>query len=139
MKKLLFLFAICVLFLHTANAQERDKWLHSDTLISGVDSIYVDTLSSKYQFVVVTIQDTGTTYTDSLQVETLDMNYKVWSPVAVRNLIDFTDTEKLIPGAGSTRRYLVLDPNIWVIRIIRYNAQYVAGRTTYISIMAKNY
>lgn len=137
MKKLFIL--ILLLTAIGLNAQERDKWSHSDTLISGTDSLYVDTLYSKYMFVVVTVRDTGTTLTDSLQVEVLDMNYKTWSPVAVRSLADFSDYEKLIAGAGNSRQFLILNPNIYIFRIRLLNVQYIAGRTTYISVMAKNY
>ena len=138
MKKLAFLVLLCVIFTQSYG-QERDRWSKSDTLISGTDSLYVDTLYSKYQFVVLTVRDTGSTLTDSLIVENLDMNYKVWSPIAVRNLVDFTDTEKVIAGAGNTRQYLILNPNIYIFRVRLLNTQYIANRTTYISIMAKNY
>ena len=135
-KTLLILF---LLLTTSIFAQERDKWSKVDTLISGTDSLYVDTLYSKYEFVEVTVQDTGATYTDSIQVETLDMSYKVWTPIAVRDLSTFTDDDVMIAGAGKTRRFLVLDPNIYIIRIRLINAQYVSGRMTKISIMAKSY
>ena len=137
MKKLFILILLLTAF--GLNAQERDKWSHSDTLISGTDSLYVDTLYSKYMFVVVTVRDTGTTLTDSLQVEVLDMNYKTWSPVSVLNLSDGIIYDYCVAGAGLTRRFLIYDPNIYIFRVRLINAQYVAGRTTYISVMAKNY
>lgn len=138
MKKLAFLILLCVIFTQSYG-QERDRWSKSDTLISGTDSLYVDTLYSKYQFVVLTVRDTGSTLTDSLIVETLDMNYKVWSPVAVINLSDGFAYDYCIPGANKTRSFLIYNPNIYIYRVRLINAQYVAGRTVYISSMAKNY
>ena len=133
---------ILILFLLLATisfAQERDKWSKSDTLIAGTDSLYVDTLKSEYQFVEIIVQDTGSVLTDSLQVESLDMNYKVWTPIAVRCLCTFSDYQYMVAGAGNTRSFLVLSPNIYILRIRLINAQYVAGRMTKISVMAKNY
>jgi len=139
MKKLLFLLLMCVIFTQFSYGQERDKWFKSDTIISGTDSLYTDTLFSKYQYVVLTVRDTGTVFTDSLIVETLDMNYKTWSPAAVLSLADGFIYDYIIPGAGVTRKYLIYDPNIYIFRARLLNAQYVAGRTVYISVMAKNY
>ena len=137
MKKLFIL--ILLLTAIGLQAQERDKWSHSDTIISGTDSIYVDTLYSKYQFVTVVVQDTGSVKTDSLQVETLDPTYKVWTPIGVKNLIDNTDDTLMIAGAGLTRKFQLLDPNIYIFRIRLINAEFISGRRTFISIMAKNY
>jgi hypothetical protein len=138
MKKLLFLLTICLIFVGVTHSQDRYKWSKNDTLISGTDSIYVDTLESKYNIVEVIVQDTGTVLTDSLIVETLDMNYKVWTPIAVKNLSTYTESSYVIAGTGNTRRFWVLDPNIYIIRIRSVNQQYVAGRKTYISLMCKN-
>ena len=138
MKKILFLILMCVIFAQSYG-QERDKLFHSDTLISGTDSIYVDTLYSKYRYVTITVQDTGSVFTDSLQVETLDPVYSVWTPIGVTNLIDGTDDTLMIAGAGKTRKFLVLDPNIYIIRVRLINAEFINKRGTLISIMAKNY
>lgn len=137
MKKLLILILLLTAF--GLNAQERDKWSHSDTIISGTDSLYVDTLYSKYQFAVLTVRDTGSTFTDSLQIEVLDMNYKTWSPVSVLDLSDGILYDYCVAGAGLIRRFLIYDPNIYIFRVRLINTQYVAGRTTFISVMAKNY
>lgn len=137
MKKLLILILLLTAF--GLNAQERDKWSHSDTIISGTDSLYVDTLYSKYQYAVLTVRDTGSTFTDSLQIEVLDMNYKTWSPVSVLNLSDGIIYDYCVAGAGLTRRFLIYDPNIYIFRVRLINTQYVAGRKTFISVMAKNY
>lgn len=137
MKKLFIL--ILLLTAIGLQAQERDKWSHSDTIISGTDSLYVDTLYSKYQIVTVVVQDTGSVKTDSLQVETLDPTYKVWTPIGVKNLIDNTDDTLMIAGAGLTRKFQLLDPNIYIFRIRLINTEFISGRRTFISIMAKNY
>ena len=137
MKKLFILILLLTAF--GLNAQERDKWSHSDTIISGTDSLYVDTLYSKYQYAVLTVRDTGSTFTDSLQIEVLDMNYKTWSPVSVLNLSDGIIYDYCVAGAGLTRRFLIYDPNIYIFRVRLINTQYVAGRKTFISVMAKNY
>jgi len=154
MKKLLILLALCVISLHSY-AQERDTWekmtaLTTDTTgsVQDEDSMWVhgtpvttttDTLFSRYQYVLLTVQDTGTVFTDSLIIETLDMNYKVWSPVAVLNLSDGIIYDYCIPGAGVTRKYLIYDPNIYIFRVRLLNSQIVQSRTVYLSYMAKKY
>jgi len=144
MKKLLFLLALCVISLHSY-AQERDVWERMTTLtIDTAGSVKpvttsTDTLFSRYQYVVLTVQDTGSVFTDSLIIETLDMSYKVWSPVSVLNLSDGIIYDYCIPGAGNTRKFLIYDPNIFIFRIRVLNTQVLQGRTIYLSIMAKNY
>jgi hypothetical protein len=131
---------IIALLLLTASvyAQQNDTWKNFDTLISGVDSLVIDTSKTFNKYLVVTVTDSGVAVAsggidDSVFVEVYDPKLAVWVRVGVRNLLDFTDYPAAVPGSGNTRDFLVLYPAFSsgsMVRLRKGNATYTAGVRT---------
>ena len=110
---------LLVLFLFVAvSAYSQNYYLGKDTL-RGADTSSI-TLGGKYTYVMITVKDTGSTITDSIYCQSVVSGY--YSTVAVRDLSTFTDVSYAIPGAGVTKKYMILDPYIQLLKIIRKNA-----------------
>jgi hypothetical protein len=136
MKKLLLL-----LLLTAGIYGQTDRWVQTDTLIAGTDSLVVDTLKGFTKYSVLSVKDTGSTYTDTVFVEVYDKMLATWIRIGVRNLLDYTDYQLASPGAGVDRMYLILFPAGSKDIIIRQrlgNAQYVAGRRVLTSLRQVN-
>jgi hypothetical protein len=106
-----------------------------DSLISGTDSLVIDTCGTQYQYIYVTIKDTGVAVAsggiqDSVLVETYNPKLAEWVRVGVRNTLTYTDTEVAVPGSGNTRMFLVLATGIDKIRYRKGNVTYTAGVLT---------
>ena len=137
MKKLILLLLL------TAGiySQPIDRWVQSDTLIAGTDTLVVDTLKGFTKYCILGVSDTGSTYTDSIYVEIYDKKLAVWMRVGVRNLLDYTDYQVAVAGAGSDRMFLILFPAGSADIIIRQrlaNATFTNGKRTLTSLRQVN-
>ena len=101
------------------NTFGQNYFLGKDTLRGADTSTF--TLDGKYAFVMVTIKDTGTNITDSLYCQTI-VNNGYAANIAARDLSTFTDGAYMIPGNNVVKKYLILDPYIRTLKIIRKNA-----------------
>ena len=135
MKKLLLL----LLLTSVCYSQHLDTYIHSDTLIGGTDTLCVDTLSNRYLYVIITVSDTGSTYTDSVIVEEYDKVTASWVQLDVIDLGDHTDYTLCSPGAGATHKYLIYNPSCDIIRQRLSNATFVNGRRVLTTLKATNY
>lgn len=144
MKKLFLILSLSLLFNWTASAQVVEQFSErGDTLISGTDTtILIDFSRSPnigyFQYVYVTLQDTGATFTDSVGVFVIT-NTGDTIPTAVRRTTDYTDQSTIIQVGGLTRSYMVLDAYIRKLYIVLLNEEYVAGRRVLISTRGVNY
>jgi hypothetical protein len=138
MKKIIALIFLTVpLF-----AQQTDSWVAWDTLISGTDSLVVDTAKSWEKYAIITVIDTGVAVAsggidDSVFVEIYDPKLAVWVRCAVRNLYDYADYPVAVPGSGNTRMFLILYPAFSegsLVRLRKGNVTYTAGVRTLISL-----
>jgi hypothetical protein len=98
---------------------------YTDTLAFG------DTLDYKYEFVYVTVKDTGATYTDSLVAEVMVPKIG-WTTARVLDIndADATGYTVMSPGAGQIKTYLVWHPFPWAVRVRRVNTEAKAGIRT---------
>lgn len=128
MKKLLILALFIASY---SQAQQYDTWVQSDTLVGGTDTLVVDTCKSFIKYAYLTVQDTGTTNTDSVLVDVWDVKLNDWVTVGVRDVLSYTDFPVASPGGGYTKTYLVLYAGLSRYSIIRHrlaNATFVNGR-----------
>ena len=137
MKKL-FMIVLLLLISRAVSAQVVEQYTErGDTLISGTDTTIVVDFSRApqigyFQFVYINVQDTGSTFTDSIGVYNITATGDT-VPTAVRRTTDYTDQESIVQTGGLTRRYLVLDAYIRKLYIVLLNQEYVEGRRVLIS------
>lgn len=106
-----------------------------DTLIAGTDSLVVDTLNGNWGKVIVTVTDTGSTFTDSIFFESYSIQQGEWVRMGATDLLTGSITT-VGANAGTSRMYEMLDKAIFYIRYRRGNLVYTAGAQTLISLKA---
>jgi len=153
MKKLILILMLFagISFAQTTGIMVGDGMMWSDSLktysaTATSDSVYEIDMNYAYSFPTITVVDTGTSITDSVKIYKGRYTYvssrgtpvdTVWNTEAspVKDNIWGNDTT-LVVGAGKTRTYTILDPSIRLLRVLRVNAQVVAGTKTDIIIEA---
>ena len=125
-------------------------WTASDSLQSFGTTHYSDSLRYidfryAYEQIYITVTDTGTSITDTLQLykgrPQMDGNGvaidTLWdtSPLPVKSNLVFENVNKLV-GAGLTKTYTLLDWSIGLLKIIRTNVTVVADNVCAYTIEA---
>lgn len=135
MKKLLLPALGGLLFMLMAQTGYGQSLSYTGELHSllPADSVATDTLEARYNYIVVTIEDTGASLTDTVKVYSYDIKLADWVQVGLRDLLTFTDGE-IAANANTTRSYLVLDPSVYMLRVVRTNISGLTGRRTRVTI-----
>ena len=138
MKKLLAIFF--VLLSIQLSAQWADP-VHIDSLV-GTNADVIYSFNSKYRTVYLTLQDTGTVYTDSLKVSVYNYQLSTWTTIAV-GLYDLYNQQNVsgtlvIPGAGVTKKYWLLDEFIRAVKIEWYYGNNKIGRKCNVVLYGSN-
>lgn len=115
----------------------------SQTNLTAASPTAIFSLRYNNQFVYITVQDTGTAYTDSLivYVGSYDIGAEetsydtLWAPVDCISVYDRGYISELIPGTGNTRKYLVNEPFPDFVKVTRTNT--VDNGTTKIKVEGK--
>jgi hypothetical protein len=136
MKKIIL--AISLMLAVNAYSQDfMDKMVQSDTLVAGADTLVVDTLNAKYQYVYVTVSDTGATHTDSVAFESWDRKLQAWVRVGAVSMYDNSNIS-VTSSPNTVRMYLLNDTGIDILRQRLINVVYVAGRRVLTSLKLIN-
>lgn len=134
----IFLFTFLMILAGSAHSQTLiDKMVQSDTLVAGTDTLVVDTLNAKYQYVYVTVSDTGATNTDSVAFESWDSKLQAWVRVGAVSMYDNTSIS-VTSSSNAVRMYLLNDTGIEILRQRLINVVYVAGRRVLTSLKLIN-
>lgn len=104
-----------------------DIYKPADTIRTGTDTLATDTLSGKYNLVQLWVNDTGSTYTDSIVVESYNSKLGGWARIGLRRVKDNVVT-LAANQAGEIAIYELIDPAPNIIRRRLANAVYVSGR-----------
>ena len=78
-----------------------------DTLTARTDSISVFNEENTYEYIYVTIKDTGTVVTDSFYVEKYDPYNAAWHQIGAKDLLTWTHTSVLLPGNNATQTWII--------------------------------
>lgn len=144
MKRTLIATAIFLLTALSVYSQQLDKWkthtFLSDTSATTQDTVWIDTCETRYQYCILTVQDTGATYTDSIAVDVYDRALKIWCVQSVRKMADYDATSvTTLANVNANTQYFILNPAIWAVRVRLKNAKFVFKRTVKVSLLYKTY
>lgn len=121
------IIAILLLIGTQAYSQRSNRPVLSDTIVTGLDTIVVDTLNANWTNVYVTVNDTGATHTDSVAVESWDAELEIWVRIGAWDT--YTNTfVSVLAAVNTARKYLLDDKGIYILRLRLINAIYVSGR-----------
>lgn len=111
------------------------------------DSVNIIRLGYNYSFVSITIEDTGSVYTDSLKIYKGVRVYNnanvlqdtLWCdlPLPVK-LNDWTSTDTVLAGAGQIKTYIILENNLDLLKVAYKNTgdAFISGARTRYAIEA---
>lgn len=94
------------------------------------------TLKYRYDFMTITMKDTGTTYDDSIKVEYTNPGSDVWYPVHFIRDSTYSNITQPIVDDNSQHSYLVYVGAYWRIRIRLANAVAVNNRVFWFKLQA---
>jgi len=143
MKTLLkMLIMSAVLLTATISYGQADKWVDLDTLYQ-TDTIKSAELEGKYLYLIVSANaiDTGSgglATPDTVAVEYYEPTLKVWLACQLRELSEFSDYDRIVLITGEIKSYLVLNPNVWALRVRLTNTDNTDKRVK-VSLMGKTY
>lgn len=111
------MFVLAALSVGSINAQDfQDKLIKSDTLISGTDSLVIDTLKGNYSYVYVMVIDTQATAADTVVFETWSQKDAAWIRVGAINCYDNSNVTAASVLVNAARMFLILDNDIYIFR-----------------------
>jgi hypothetical protein len=135
MKKLLLLLLL------TAGIYGQD-FIDTTTLVTGAgDTTYWKQLDGNYSHVYIIVDDTGSTYTDSIKAFSISKRLlstdSVFAPIDLRGRLGTTAYSDGIASsnAGVVTKYLLLDTYIDRLYLTFANATFVDARRVKITIM----
>lgn len=111
--------------------------------VSASDSVYVVDMNYTYSFPTITVVDSGASITDSLKLykgRAIFYNSAsvpsdtVWDSNALPVKVDDWQNDTTLAGAGMTKTYVILDPGIRLLKVLRVNAQIIEANKTDIII-----
>lgn len=119
------------------NDSLHNQWIDTVGVDDTTAAVTYKTLTLKYQydFITVTLKDTGTTYDDSIAVEFTNPDETAWYPVAVRDSVDTVRAQPLVDD-NSQHAYTFYAGSYYKIRIRLLNATAVNNRVFYFTLQA---
>ena len=154
MKKLILILVLLIAgftLAQTTGKMVGDGMIWSDSLTtysaaSASDSVYEIDMNYAYSFPTITIVDTGSVFTDSTKLYKGRYTYvnannstkvdTIWDSDALPVKVGDWSNDTTLVANGKTKTYVILDPAIRLLRVLRVNAQVVAGTKTDIIIEA---
>jgi hypothetical protein len=152
MKKYLFLLLVPFTFAQTemlinygemfdygifVNDSLHNTWIDTvgvDDTTAAVTSKEL-TLKYQYDFITVTLTDTGATYDDSIMVEFTNPDQTAWYPVTIKDSTGAVKIQPLVDDA-SQHSYLFDAGTYYKIRVRLINATAVTNRVFYFTLQA---
>ena len=140
MKKLLIIPVLCLLFLVMQGSKPSTDFTYIIDSIKTGDSVLtvniVTTYGKKFNAIYVDYKDTGSTYTDSSKIYAINERGDV-SQIGFTNLLS-NSFVSVTQTANTTTSFKLPDTELYAFKIVLANAQYIAGRTSHITIRLGN-
>lgn len=140
MKKYLFLLLVPFTFAQTEMLINYGEMFDygifvNDSLTNTVKSKEL-TLKYQYDFITISLKDTGTTYDDSISVEFTNPDQTAWYPVQFIKDSTFSNVTLPLVDDNSQHSYMIYVGAYYKIRIRMVNVQSVANRVHYFTLQA---
>lgn len=136
MKKLLLIPVVCFLFLFSQGSKQGQDFTYLIDSVETGDTVLtisvVDTYGKKFNAIYFDYKDTGATYTDSAKVYAINERGDESQIGFINGVTNSFVT--IAQTANATTSYKLTDTQLYKFKIVLANAQYIAGRTGYVTI-----